>query len=160
MGVLEKITHHPIYEEHYKNLELAEEKRKFCRHQMPHLLDVARIAYIRNLEENMGLKKEVIYAAALLHDIGKYRQYEEKIPHEKAGQEIAEIILKDSAMFSPEETQIILQAIYEHRKLDSDMSRLGWLLYESDKLSRPCYACQAEAECKWNHESKNWEIRW
>ncbi|CUX43092.1 HD domain-containing protein [Clostridium sp. C105KSO13] len=160
MEVLEKIRCHPLYEENYKNLESAEENRNFCRHQMPHLLDVARIAYIRNLEEGMGFTKEVIYAAALLHDIGKYRQYEEKIPHEQAGQEIAQIILKDIDMFSSKEVGIILQAICEHRKAAHDMTKLGRLMYESDKLSRSCYACPAEAECNWSSERKNMKIDW
>lgn len=47
---------------------------------MSHLLDVARIAYIRNLEKGYGFRKDVIYAAAVLHDIGKALQYEEKFP--------------------------------------------------------------------------------
>ena len=56
---------------------------------MSHLLDVARIAYIRNLEKGYGFRKDVIYAAAVLHDIGKALQYEEKVPHEIAGERIA-----------------------------------------------------------------------
>lgn len=73
-------------------LAALEKGRLFCSHQMDHLLAVARIAYIRNLERNLGLKKESIYAAALLHDIGKYAQYEEGIPHEIKSAEIAGII--------------------------------------------------------------------
>ena len=49
---------HPLYLEYYHRLERAEKERIFCRHQMSHLLDVARIAYIRNLEKLMG--KEVV----------------------------------------------------------------------------------------------------
>ena len=68
---------HPLYLEYYHRLERAEKERIFCRHQMSHLLDVARIAYIRNLEKGYGFRKDVIYAAAVLHDIGKALQYEE-----------------------------------------------------------------------------------
>lgn len=160
MEALEKIRQHPLYVENHKKLEAAEANRKFCRHQMTHLLDVARIAYIRNLEAGMGLKKEVIYTAALLHDIGKFRQYEDGTPHEMAGKEIAEIILTDIAMFSQEEKEVILQAILEHRRLVPDMTVLGRLLYESDKLSRACYSCPAEAECSWNSEKKNTTIEY
>ena len=71
---------HPLYLEYYHRLERAEKERIFCRHQMSHLLDVARIAYIRNLEKGYGFRKDVIYAAAVLHDIGKALQYEEKVP--------------------------------------------------------------------------------
>lgn len=160
MKALEKIRQHPLYVENYKKLEAAEAERKFCRHQMTHLLDVARIAYIRNLEENIGLEKEVIYAAALLHDIGKFRQYEYGTPHETAGREIAEIILADIAMFSPKEKEVILQAIFEHRRLVPDMTVLGRLLYESDKLSRACYSCLSEAKCNWSSEKKNTTIKY
>ncbi|MGC4019535.1 MAG: HD domain-containing protein [Muricomes sp.] len=160
MEVLQKIRRHPLYAENYKKLESAEENREFCRHQMPHLLDVARIAYIRNLEGNMGLKKEVIYAAALLHDIGKFSQYDKGIPHEKAGREIGEMILNDVDMFSPEEKEAILEAILEHRRFAPNMTKLGRLLYESDKLSRACYACPAEAQCNWSSEKKNAEIEY
>ncbi|PWJ52198.1 HD domain-containing protein [Faecalicatena contorta] len=160
MEALEKIRQHPLYVVNYKKLEDAEVKRKFCRHQMTHLLDVARIAYIRNLEADMGLKKEVIYAASLLHDIGKFRQYEDGTPHEMAGREIAEIILNDIGMFSQEEKEVILQAILEHRRLVPDMTVLGRLLYESDKLSRACYSCPAEAECSWSSEKKNTTIEY
>ena len=76
---------HPLYRKCYARLEELEKDRIFCRHQMPHLLDVARIAYIFNLEEGGGLDRELIYAAAVLHDIGKYAQYEEGIPHEQSG---------------------------------------------------------------------------
>ena len=57
---------HPLYLEYYHRLERAEKERIFCRHQMSHLLDVARIAYIRNLEKGYGFRKDVIYAAAVL----------------------------------------------------------------------------------------------
>ena len=52
-------------------IEAAEVDRVFCRHGLPHLLDVARIAWILNLERGCGLRRDVVYAAALLHDIGK-----------------------------------------------------------------------------------------
>ena len=84
MKAIEEIRNHPLYVESYKKLEHAEQERIFCCHQMEHLLDVARIAYIKSLEQKLEIRKEVIYAAALLHDIGKYRQYTEGIPHEKA----------------------------------------------------------------------------
>ena len=41
----------PLYRECYARLEELEKDRIFCRHQMTHLLDVARIAYISNMEQ-------------------------------------------------------------------------------------------------------------
>ena len=156
------IYRHPLYQTHYRRLEEAEQGRIFCRHQMTHLMDVARIAYIRSLEEVLGLDREVIYAAAVLHDIGKVLQYEEGIPHEITGEKIAAEILDGLAgenAFSETEKAMILTAIRGHRKLRDEPEVLERLLYESDKASRMCFACPADPQCDWNEEKKNKEIR-
>lgn len=161
MEIIEQIRRHPLYQEYYGKLEKLEEKRTFCRHQMGHFLDVARIAYIHNLESEYGIRKEVIYAAALLHDIGKARQYTEGIAHEEASAELAGRILWDMSRegdFSEEERQEILRAILGHRKKREGMSVLEELLYTSDKQSRPCFMCPAERECNWNIQKKNLEV--
>ena len=54
-----------------RNLDDMEKDRFFCRHTIEHFLDTARIMYIISLEEKLLLPKDIIYAAALLHDIGK-----------------------------------------------------------------------------------------
>lgn len=156
------IFRHPLYQTYYRRLEEAEQGRIFCRHQMTHLLDVARIAYIRSLEEGLGLDREVIYAAAVLHDIGKVLQYEEGLPHEITGEKIAAEILDGLAgenAFSETEKVMILTAIRGHRKLRDEPEVLERILYESDKASRMCFACPAEPQCDWNEEKKNKEIR-
>ena len=154
------IWDHPIYQAYYRKLEQLEKDRIFCRHQMPHLLDVARIAYILNLEQDLGIEKEVIYAAAILHDIGKYAQYEDGTPHEQSGEKIASEILdslSEETAFSEEEKSRILTAIRGHRKLRADAEPLEKLLYTSDKASRTCFACPAESACDWSAEKKNME---
>ena len=154
------ILKHPLYISSYNHLENMEKNRIFCCHQIPHLLDVARIAYIRNLEEQLGLDKEIIYAASLLHDIGKGRQYAEKIPHEIASAEIANKILSsmpEHLAFTYDEQQMILSAIRNHRKPVSSAT-LDKLLYESDKASRNCFCCPASKECNWSPKKKNKEI--
>ena len=93
MERLNTVLRHPLYQQYYKELREEERDRIFCCHQMEHLLDVARIAYIRNLENTLGYSKELLYTTAILHDIGKALQYKEKIPHEIAGAQIAEKIL-------------------------------------------------------------------
>ena len=152
----------PLYRRCYARLEELEKERIFCCHQMPHLLDVARIAYILNMEQDLGLEKEVIYAVSILHDIGKYAQYEDGTPHEQSGEKIASEILDslpDDAAFSEEEKRMILTAIRGHRKLRADAEPLERLLYTSDKASRMCFACPAEAECDWSSEKKNMELK-
>lgn len=158
-NVLREIWEHPLYQEFYQKLKNAEQDRKFCCHSMEHFLDVARLAYIRNLEEGMGIRREVVYAAALLHDIGKALQYTEGIPHEIASGKIAEQILEDTENdFSVEEKKAILLAIRGHRRKKADMTELEELLYESDKKSRLCFLCPAEGECNWEQSKKNMEV--
>lgn len=160
MKALEEIRNHPLYLESYDRLQQAESDRVFCCHNMVHFLDVARIAWILNLEQDLGIRKEVVYAAALLHDIGKYRQYEEGIPHEIASAEIAGQILEElpEMYFAEEEKREIIQAILGHRKLQKEAKELERILYHADKKSRACFACPAESECNWSMEKKNMEI--
>ena len=93
MPRLNAVVNHEVYQTYYKRICECETDRVFCCHQMNHLLDVARIAYIKNLEEGLGFDKELIYVAAVLHDIGKSFQYRQQIPHEIAGERIARRIL-------------------------------------------------------------------
>ncbi len=158
-NVLREIWEHPLYQEFYQRLQIEEKDRKFCRHSVEHFLDVARLAHIMNLEAGTGVRREVLYAAALLHDIGKVLQYQEGIPHEIASAEIAKKILEELGdVFSMEEKSEILQAIKGHRKKRERQTSLEALLYESDKKSRLCFACPAEAECNWERTKKNMEV--
>lgn len=95
MDRVNQIWRHPVYQEHYKKIQELESERIFCRHTPEHFLDVARLMYIYALEEHLELSKELIYAAALLHDIGRAQQYQYNIPHDIAGVEIAREILTD-----------------------------------------------------------------
>lgn len=158
---MKQIRRHPLYRSSLRRLSELEEGRRFCRHGMEHLLDVARIAYIRSLERGLPISRDLIYASALLHDIGKWEQYENGTPHELASEKIAQEILHgfpESLKFSPGETRQILAAIRGHRRLRQDPEPLEALLYESDKASRACFCCPAFAECDWNIEKKNMEI--
>ena len=70
MDRVNQIWNHPLYQNELNKLQLLEADREFCRHTPEHFLDVARLAYIRALEENAPVSKELIYCTALLHDIG------------------------------------------------------------------------------------------
>lgn len=161
MKRLNAVFLHPLYQEYYGRLEHLESEREFCCHQLSHLLDVARIAYIHSLERGLNIEKEVIYTAAILHDIGKSLQYEQKIPHEISGAELAENILNSlpqDSSFSSDEILCIITAIRGHRRLRKDAQPLEQLLFESDKESRTCFACRASFKCNWSLEQKNMEI--
>lgn len=155
-----KILEHTSYKEYvYKN-EKAEAGRKFCRHDMVHFLDVARIAMLLKLKEGQQAEEELIYAAALLHDVGRHVQYEEGTPHEEAGAVLAAPILADCG-FDDKETSVILKAIASHRNPQTALeSGLSGLLYRADKLSRSCFCCKAEKECDWKRDKKNMHLIW
>ena len=155
MTRVNRIRNHPLYRESLHNIEKLEQERIFCGHNAQHLLDTARLAYIENLELNLGISKEMIYAAALLHDIGRGLQYTEGIPHHEGGVTIAGPILRECG-FSDAETEEILDAIKGHRDASVKAARdLAGILYRADKGSRCCFSCPAEAECKWSAEKKN-----
>ena len=138
----------------------AEDERIFCRHNMEHFLDVARIAMLLNVERNLGIDKGTLYAAALLHDIGRWKEYEDGTPHEVASARIAPKILADCG-YTEEERALICKAILSHRDASvAPEESLDGILYEADKLSRPCHSCQAKALCKWSEEKKNLSIKY
>jgi uncharacterized protein len=157
---INKILEHDFYKENVRLNEEAETEREFCRHDMSHFLDVARIAEILNLREGQHLEKDWIYAAALLHDIGRHVQYKDGTPHEEASAGLAAPILADCG-FDDKETSVILKAIASHRKVQSSSEPgLDGVLYRADKLSRSCFACKAEKECNWKNDKKNMRLVW
>lgn len=132
-----------------------EQHRIFCRHGVHHLLDVARIAWIYILEQGLDFDKSVVYAAGLLHDIAKYRQYTEKLPHHIGSAQLAQEILVDAG-YTEAEIELITSAILSHRKLSTkDETSLNYILYMADKRSRNCWQCAANAQCDWPEAVKN-----
>ena len=83
MDKVNEILNNEKYKKYLVMLEELEKDRVFCKHGIEHSLDVARIAYIRVLELELPYSKEIIYAIALLHDIGRVLEYKENIPHHK-----------------------------------------------------------------------------
>lgn len=176
MKRVQEIYRHPYFQQCLEKNQKAEKTRVFCKHNMEHFLDVARLAYIFSLERGYSIKKEEIYVTALFHDIGKWQQYSDGIPHEKASAGIADKILREAGFGEDERTRI-LTAILNHRKKgkeegtdsgymtdsligDETGEQLAEILYDADKISRACYMCPAEKECNWSEEKKNLNIIW
>ena len=145
MPRIDYICANGLFRRHLGNIAQLESGRIFCRHGIDHLLDVARIMWIKNLEEQLEFDREVIYATALLHDIGKDEQYESGISHDVA--------------FEPADAAAIKTAILGHRKLRVNSQPLERLLYAADKASRACFACPARNACNWSDDKKNLSIR-
>lgn len=159
MERINRICRHPLWLENVSRICQLEKDRIFCRHDTVHFLDVARMAYIESLEKHMDIPKELIYAAALLHDIGRAAQYEKGIPHDEAGAQLAKLILTDCG-FHPDEQAQILSAITQHRNAEIKTSAdLAGLIYRADKASRMCLFCSAEEQCNWEKEKKNLLIK-
>jgi putative nucleotidyltransferase with HDIG domain len=140
------IFNDPDFLSYVHKIQEAEADRIYCRHDMPHFLDVSRIAYIVSLEENLDIGKEIIYAAGLLHDIGRWMEYESGVDHAIASKELAADILRKYD-FSETEIGEILIAVERHRN-GTGSSLLADILYRADKLSRNCIFCEARTECK------------
>ena len=157
MRQIERIMRHPVFSDFLSRIKKAETDRRFCKHDLPHLLDVGRIMYILNLELNTGIGKEIIYAAALMHDLGRAVQYQDGTDHHKAGAKIAMRLLPECG-FSDEEAGLIANAITQHAEAASHEDGLPALLFRADKLSRCCFDCPAQADCYWTEESKNKRI--
>ena len=155
MERVNRILAHPAYREAVRKNEEAEQKRRYCHHDMAHFLDVARIAMLLAVKEELPVSEESVYAAALVHDMGRYRQYEDGTPHERASAELAEKILLESG-FSDKEAHVIIDAVRNHRNAETAKEKnLRGLLYRADKLSRACFACPVQEECNWSAEKKN-----
>lgn len=172
------------YRSAMEKIEYFEKERAFCRHGLSHSLDVARIAWIYCLENKLSLDREVVYAAALVHDIGRSAEYETGEDHDRAGVRLCRPILC-KAGFSPAEQEVICASIAGHRQSRKDRSmseKAGWtnkeavqtnreaepmnkeavradmlaaLLYKADKQSRLCFMCGARSDCYWDETKKN-----
>ncbi|MGN0185906.1 MAG: HD domain-containing protein [Aristaeellaceae bacterium] len=150
------ILRHPLFEEKLRLLDELEAERTFCRHDLTHLMDVARLMWIDVLEQGLAIDRDVVYAAALLHDLGRTEQIQHGIPHEQASAALAESILPDAG-FAADEIEIVIAAIRSHRGSAPADARnaLGEILYRADKACRLCWRCDARGACNWPEERKN-----
>ncbi len=151
-----RLLRSPQYKEYMDQISRFEETRRFCRHDRNHCWETARTAYILYSTgevscgefEDFSPKaiQEMIYAAAFLHDVGRFKEYaDEALDHSVEGAVLARPLLFEAG-FSDAESTLILKAIAHHRKKDGVGFDL--LLYRADKESRPCYDCPVLAECK------------
>lgn len=161
------------YQELLSRLEKLEENRKFCKHGLNHLMDVARVAWIRCLEERLPYEKEAVYLFALLHDIGRVKEIEEGISHAEASAQYAGEILMHIG-YPARDRERIVEAILGHRGdrdnhslSDGECGRgtdsipdFAALMKWADKTSRPCFHCEASRECNWKEEKKNTAACW
>ena len=173
MDRLNQVIKHPLYMECLEKIKKHEVERIFCKHDMGHFLDVCRIAenlWLRSclkaqasVEDNgkeiyTEQTREQIYATGILHDIGRWQEYEDGIRHEIASADLANHILYECG-YNDQEIDEIRRAILNHRNsaIKDENSLSGWI-YQADKKSRACFACEAEKMCDWSKAKKNMKL--
>ena len=104
-------------------------------HGILHILEVIRRSFTLNQNLNLELDKNMIYAIASCHDLGKYIDSD---IHEKIA---AGIFIKDNNMkqfFDDEQRITIKEAIEDHRssKKDHPRTKYGELISSADRNTR------------------------
>lgn len=159
MERIDAIVRDPLFQDSLARIKKLEQDREFCKHTLQHFVDVARITYILMLESGQiqqfvedahlggpATAKEVIYAAGILHDVARWREYETGEDHAPLGAAMAGQILERTG-FTLDEIRVITRAISEHREQSIQMSLLGEMLFRADSLSRACHECSAQERC-------------
>ena len=148
MARVNQILENADYLSYMEKIEDLEKGRPYCKHGFDHGLSVARIAYGYLLERGeLPLSKEGVYAAALLHDIGRWVEYQTGEDHAEVSARLALPLLEESN-FSSEDIPVILTGIREHRRHhDGNLTLLGEALAIADDCSRDCRHCAMQTHC-------------
>lgn len=159
MERINSIVQGAAFQEYLARTLLGEKERIYCKHGMDHLLSVARIAYAYLLEKGEGSTKpqfkELVYTAALLHDVGRWVEYKTGEDHAQASARLARPLLQEAG-FDESEVEEVLAAILEHRHKRGHTRALAKALALADDYSRDCWNCSAKDSChKFNSEMLN-----
>ncbi|HOA34884.1 MAG TPA: HD domain-containing protein [Bacillota bacterium] len=149
MEKVNRILSDERYRFYLQKNKALEESRPFCHHNFDHLLAVARLTYLLLLEEGCRfIHKELAYGAGLLHDIGRWKEYQCGGDHAGHSAALAGPILK-RAGFHPSEQAIIIKAILQHRHSApaGHRSPLSEALHKADGMSRLCFFCSSRKDC-------------
>jgi uncharacterized protein len=148
MEKIRLILDSPVYRDCLRKIEEREQSRPFCKHGFSHFTDVARLAWIFVLEEKEGYSRSLVYAAALLHDLARWQEYDGEGCHALLSAQLAEPLLL-GAGYLLWERELIINAIKEHRRGEDDVysSPLSRLISKADKYSRLCFQCHSRNDC-------------
>lgn len=160
MDRINQILCHPLFIKYMNKNAGMELDRIFCKHNLEHVKEVARISLILAEKTGLPLAEEVILAAAYLHDIGRHVQYETGEKHAIVSAKLVPEILVDCG-YSEAEIGAIVDAIKTHsdKNLVEEETFRG-LLAKADLCSRNCGACKARDLCNWSEEEKNHDTNW
>lgn len=104
-------------------------------HGIIHIIEVIRRSFELNENLKLNLNKDMIFAIAACHDLGKYINSD---LHEKIA---ADMFIKDENMkkfFTDEQRRTIMEAIEDHRssKEDNPRTKYGELISSADRNTR------------------------
>lgn len=153
MNRVNRILNNKLFKSYLKIINEYEKERIFCLHNIDHFLSVARIMTIQAMQDGISIEHDILYAVALLHDIGRAFEYQNGLDHSHAGALIAIEIL-DSCLYNSDEITIISSAILNHNNKE-EKNYLHHLLRYADRLSRNCFLCSAKDKCNWPENKKN-----
>lgn len=161
MEYVNRLMQNETYLQTMREIHKMEKKRVFCHHGFDHLLDVARISYIMNVEYEFGFEKEFLYLCALLHDIGRAQEYMTGVSHEEAGVELARMLLEEIA-YPEEKREGIIEKVEDHRHapLPKEGINRDNFFWFADKKARNCFSCSAAKQCNWKMEKRTLQIEW
>lgn len=150
-----KILEHPKFRKNMLEISELEEDRIYCKHDFPHSITVADICLQICQEQGISVKKDVIYATALLHDTGRQEEYHAQGSHEEAGIQSARLILEE-CNYTEDEICLIQETIRNHRQKKNfiEIANFQECFAFADQLSRNCKNCDVYDSCNWSEELK------
>ncbi|MCR4956461.1 MAG: HD domain-containing protein [Lachnospiraceae bacterium] len=161
MEYVNRLISNETYMKTMGEIHEMEKSRIYCHHGFNHLLDVARIAYIINLEKGFGYDKEFLYLCGLLHDIGRAKEYITGVSHKQCGVTLAKELLAQID-YPKEKQELILEKVAQHGH--APMPKEGItrdnFFWFADKRARNCFACKAAGTCNWPMEKRTMEVQW
>ena len=150
----QKILENEEYKKYVERICYLEKDRIYCKHDLKHSLDVARICTIIMYEQGQEVNRDIVYATALLHDIGRFKENTQN--HEAWSVDIATEIATIVEIISFHRGNYSIKQIDElvnHGKLDLKES-----FKIADQLSRNCFCCKGSSSCKWKEENRSTNI--
>ena len=157
-----RLLQHPIYQKRLALLQELEGNRIYCGHDLSHFFAVGRIAETLSKENHLPHSNDVLWAAALLHDMGRVEQYQQGISHDKASVAFAREILL-SLGWDQADMELVCEAIGSHSKRfavkdrwesRTELRSLAEVLSFADHFSRKCYECKGADSCKWPEKER------
>lgn len=153
MSYLARLLALESYRQALRALEDQEADRIYCKHNLDHFLDVARVTMLVCADFDIPADKDVVYLAALMHDLGRLDKGQ--ADHPVASAQLADQWL-EAIDFPADRRPEVIRLIEGHGwRGPAVPSNLLEAFSLADSLSRPCYQCPATDSCHWPADRKN-----